>query len=347
MPPRPSGWRDLAGRRPRPAAGRGRRRPPSEVLQTAPDGPGPRQAHAERAVRRSSTTRPCSGPSTTRRTARGHAGLHGEAPAGLGPPGPVRRSPTGNRRAFDLRMPVSCRIESTIAASAGVGSVRLAGLSVRIRSGTAVRGASLRTDDRRRLAVTAVLQGVRVLEVAEHTFVPGGLGPAGRLGRRGHQDRARRAGRRHARPGLRAGMALVPERRPRPARALQPGEAEPGSRPDLARRARDPLQAGRDLRRLPDQQAPERAARSSRSASTRSGPTTPTSSTCAGPARASGARRRQGLVRLPGLLGPVRRGPGGQAPRVRPHARPPGPRVRRLHRGHDHRRRDPRRALPP
>ena len=30
----------------------------------------------------------------------------------------------------------------------------------------------------------------------------GGLGAAGRLGRRGHQDRARRAGRRHAGPGL-------------------------------------------------------------------------------------------------------------------------------------------------
>src|SRR5271168_4913550 len=30
----------------------------------------------------------------------------------------------------------------------------------------------LRHRDRRRLAVTAVLQGVRILEVAEHTFVP-------------------------------------------------------------------------------------------------------------------------------------------------------------------------------
>ena len=74
------------------------------------------------------------------------------------------------------------------------------------------------------------------------------------------------------------------------ARALQPRQAEP--RPSTS-----PADEGLDIlyklaatsRRLPHQQAAERARRSCRSTSTTSGPTTRTSSTCAAPARASAA----------------------------------------------------------
>ena len=137
--------------------------------------------------------------------------------------------------------------------------------------------------------MTAVLQGVRILEVAEHTFVPAASALLVRLGRRGHQDRARRARRRHARAWRRPASPSMPERRPRPARALEPGQAEP--RPSTSprrRRPRHPLPARRHRPTCSSPTScPSVRDEAARSTSTRSGPTTRTSSTCGAPARAS------------------------------------------------------------
>ena len=53
-----------------------------------------------------------------------------------------------------------------------------------------------------------------------------------------------------------------------------------------------------------------------------------------------GAGRRQGLLRRPGVLGPFRRGRGRPAPRIRPRPGAARPRVRRLDRSDDDRRWD-------
>ena len=133
----------------------------------------------------------------------------------------------------------------------------------------------------------------------------GRLGSAGRLGRRGHQDRARGAGRCHAGPRL-DGSGSHPERRPCAARALEPGEAEPGSRPDLAE--------GLDIlyklagtadvfltNKLPSVrvEAEDRRGRDSR-------PRTPASSTCAGRVRASVDRTPTRGPTMPWRSGPDR-----------------------------------------
>ena len=132
------------------------------------------------------------------------------------------------------------------------------------------------------------------------------VGPARRLGRRGHQGRARRAGRRHAGPGLER-HRRPRRRRPRPARALQPGQAEHRPRPHLRRRPRHPRQAGGDLRRVPHQQAAVGPHQAERSTSTTSAPTTRTSSTCGAPVRASGGPTptRAPTTRWPSGTGPA------------------------------------------
>ena len=60
-----------------------------------------------------------------------------------------------------------------------------------------------------------------------------------------------------------------------------------------------------------------------------------------------GPGRGQGLVRLPRLLAAGRRRDRRQTGRLGPSSQPAGTRLRRLHRRHDHRRRDHGRALPP
>ena len=104
------------------------------------------------------------------------------------------------------------------------------------------------------------------------------------------------------------------------------GKKSLGPRPHHARRPRHPLQARRHGRRLPHQQAAERARRSCTSTSTTSGPTTRTSSTCAAPARASGAptptRARYDSLAFWARAGVAARRP---APRVRPDPGPPAP----------------------
>ena len=113
----------------------------------------------------------------------------------------------------------------------------------------------------------------------------------------------------------RSGLAIVPERRARPAGALQPGEAEPGPRPDLARRTGDPLQAGGDVRRVPHQQAPQRAPEAEDRRRRDPGPQSRHHLRARHGSGRARPGRRQGLLRLPGLLGPLRhRGRAPSAP---------------------------------
>ena len=136
--------------------------------------------------------------------------------------------------------------------------------------------------------MTAVLQGVRVLEVAEHTFVPAASALLATGVRRSSRSSTSSAAtpcaawRRPASPLVPTDVHVLLEHSNRGKRSLALDLT-------LARRSRDPLQARRHRRRVPDEQAPERPRRSSRSASRRSAPTTPPSSTSAGRGRASGA----------------------------------------------------------
>ena len=101
--------------------------------------------------------------------------------------------------------------------------------------------------------MTAVLEGVRILEVAEHTFVPAASALLADWGAEiikiEHVERG------DAMRGLAStGVGSRARRRPRPARALEPWEEEPGPRPHLARGPRHPLPARRHRRRVPHQQ---------------------------------------------------------------------------------------------
>ena len=73
--------------------------------------------------------------------------------------------------------------------------------------------------------MAGVMDGIRILEVAEHTFVPAASAILFGLGRRGDQGRADRTGRRHARPGPHRGDGPGRRHGARPAGALQPGQA--------------------------------------------------------------------------------------------------------------------------
>ena len=109
--------------------------------------------------------------------------------------------------------------------------------------------------------MTAVMQGVRILEVAEHTFVPAASALLADWGAEvikiEHVERGD-AMRGLASSGtviLGGGVHVLLEHSNR-------GQAEPRARPHHRGRPRHPLQAGRDLRRLPHQQAARRSARS-------------------------------------------------------------------------------------
>ena len=160
---------------------------------------------------------------------------------------------------------------------------------------------------------------------------------ARRLGRRGHQDRARQARRRHAGPGLvghRGDERDVHVLLEHPTGARASASASPPRQP---RRA---LQARRHLRRFLTNKLPGvRQAEAIDVEQIR--PPTPTSSTS--------PRHRPGGERGPeadkgaydSLAYWCRAGVAmGHAPGRRGSAAAPGPGLRRLHRRHDHRRRD-------
>ena len=122
--------------------------------------------------------------------------------------------------------------------------------------------------------MTKILEGVRILEVAEHTFVPAASAALADLG--AEVIKIEHVTRGDAMRGLAStGVGVDADRCPRPARALQPRQAEPRPRPHPARRARHPLPARRHVRRVPHQQAADRARRSCRSTSTTSAPHNP------------------------------------------------------------------------
>ena len=121
--------------------------------------------------------------------------------------------------------------------------------------------------------MTGILDGVRILEVAEHTFVPAASALLSDWG--AEVIKIEHVERGDAMRGLAStGHRRRAGRRARAARALEPGQAQPRPRPHLAGRARHPLQARRDRRRVPHQQAAERARASCTSTSTTSAPTT-------------------------------------------------------------------------
>ena len=137
--------------------------------------------------------------------------------------------------------------------------------------------------------MTDVMQGCPHPRGRRAHLRAGGVGAALRLGRRGHQDRARRAGRRHARARRHRRRRRHGQRRAPAARALQPGQEEPRARPHVARRPRDPAPA---RSRRPTSSSPTSCRawrRSCRSRSTRCARTTRRSSTCAATGRVRAA----------------------------------------------------------
>ena len=132
------------------------------------------------------------------------------------------------------------------------------------------------------------------------------VGPAGRLGRRGHQDRARRAGRRHAGPRL--------ERRRRRSAATSTRCSSTRTAASRASASTSPPTKGSTSStsspRPPTSSSPTSSracARSCGSTSTTSGPPTRTSSTCAGTGQGErGPDADKGSYDCARLLEPVR-----------------------------------------
>ena len=145
-----------------------------------------------------------------------------------------------------------------------------------------------------------------------------------------------------------SGVVAIRHRRARAARALEPRQAEPRARPHVRRRSRHPLPSSPRRPTCSSRTSSRACARSCTSSVDDIRAHNPQHHLRArhGSGRAR-ARRRQGLVRLARVLVPLRHRARRQAPRVRPRARPAGPRLRRLDRRDDDRRRDHGRALPP
>ena len=195
--------------------------------------------------------------------------------------------------------------------------------------------------------MTAVMQGVRILEVAEHTFVPAASALLADWGAEvikiEHVERGD-AMRGLASSGvgvMGADVHVLLEHSNRGKKSLGLDLTTDGG-------PRHPLQARRHLRRLPHQQAAERPHQAEDRRRRHPGRTTRTSSTCGAPARASAAPTP--------TRAPTTRSPTGAAP-ASPWASSSadddhvpaaaGARVRRLDRRDDDRRRDHGRALPP
>ena len=134
--------------------------------------------------------------------------------------------------------------------------------------------------------MTAVMEGVRILEVAEHTFVPAASALLADWG--AEVIKIEHVERGDAMRGLASsGLAVMGTNVHVLLEHSNRGKKSLGARPHVRRGARHPLQARGDLRRVPHEQAAERPRRSCASTSTTSAPTTRTSSTCGAPARAS------------------------------------------------------------
>ena len=197
--------------------------------------------------------------------------------------------------------------------------------------------------------MTAVMQGVRILEVAEHTFVPAASALLADWG--AEVIKIEHVERGDAMRGL-ASTGVAVDARPTctccsSTRTAASRASASTSRPPDG--PRHPLQA---RRHRPTCSSPTSCRASATKLQHRRrrhpGRTTRTSSTCAAPARASAGPTPTRARTTRSRSGPA---PGvahrRQAPRVRPRADPAGARLRRLDRRHDHRRRDHGRAVPP
>ena len=103
--------------------------------------------------------------------------------------------------------------------------------------------------------MTDVMQGVRILEVAEHTFVPAASALLADWG--AEVIKIEHVERGDAMRGL-AATGVVADMGNDVHPLLEHsnrGQEEPRARPHVARRARDPAPAHRDVRRVPHQQA--------------------------------------------------------------------------------------------
>ena len=195
--------------------------------------------------------------------------------------------------------------------------------------------------------MTAILQGVRILEVAEHTFVPAASALLADWGaevikiehvERGDAMRGL-ASTRHRRG---------PERRARPARALQPGQEEPGARPHLRTTGSTSSTSWPPPATSSSPTSCPACARSSTSTSTTSGPHNPniiyvrgTGQGERGPDADKGSYDSLAFWARSGVA------MGAMRPEYDLRAGAARPGLRRLDRRHDHRRRDHGRAVPP
>ena len=253
-----------------------------------------------------------------RRHLRPVGGGSGAPPRGRRPRGREGRG-RGDAR---LRRPRAAGVRTTLGRRGGAGPPR----SCRRRRQSQIhQRRSLDAAGAGRNAVTAVMKGVRVLEVAEHTFVPAASALLSDWG--ADVIKIEPVERGDAMRGLAStgvvtmagGVHALIEHSNRGKRSLALDLATPDG-------LDDPLQARRDGGRLPHQQAPERAQK------LKIGPRTSARHNPQHHLRArhrtgrAGARRRQGLLRLAGVLGPLRR---GRRCRTRPEyaddPSPPGP----------------------
>ena len=188
------------------------------------------------------------------------------------------------------------------------------------RSGGPRTAVSFRTEIVGGWRVTAVLQGVRILEVAEHTFVPAASALLSDWG--AEVIKIEHVERGDAMRGLAStGLALVPSDVHALLEHSNRGKRSLGLDLTSPEGLGDPLQAGRHGRCLPHQQAPERPAEAQDRRRGDPGPQPRHHLRARHRPGRAGPRRRQGLLRLAGLLGPVGCGHGSQAPRVRPRCR--------------------------
>ena len=171
------------------------------------------------------------------------------------------------------------------------------------------------------------------------------VGRAGRPRRRSDQDRTRQPWRRDAwarldRRGHHGGRC------PRAARALEPGQAEPRPRSGAARRPRGALQARGHLRRVPHEQTAASGDQAAHRRRRHPGRQPEHDLRPWHRARPPRARRRQGLVRLVGLLGQGRNCLRSEAAGGRQRHQSTGAGVRRLDRRDHDRRSDHGGAVP-
>ena len=174
--------------------------------------------------------------------------------------------------------------------------------------------------------MTAILQGVRVLEVAEHTFVPAASALLADWG--AEVIKIEHVERGDAMRGLAStGLALIPNDVHVLLEHSNRGKQSLGLDLTSAEGLEILYKLAGDGRRLPDQQAPERADEAEDRRGRDPGPQ-PQHHLRArdGPGRAR-TRCRQGVLRLAGLLGPLGGGGRGHAARIRPHPGPAGARA--------------------